>query len=65
MIKAHNGIESYFRGRLELELDEYRGTHKQHISLTETGGEDRSITQVNTISYRDLPPKTDPLDKLG
>ena len=44
-------IEPHYKRRLEIELPEYRGTHKQQVVFATTNINNSYITQVNTITF--------------
>jgi hypothetical protein len=44
-------IERHYKGKLERELPEYKGTHKEQVDFSQVVVIDSPATQVNTISY--------------
>ena len=44
-------IERHYKGKLERELPEYKGTHKEQVDFSQVFVIDSPVTQVNTISY--------------
>ena len=44
-------IERHYKGKLERELPEYKGTHKEQVDFSRVVVIDSPVTQVNTISY--------------